>query len=200
MKKTLLFALTALLASCGMNTNQDTSVNNITSAPAKAEESTAKALSERDDYTFNTTFRKNEDNQCDAIVVNCQKGEKSQQFVCEFVWPKDEDILTLEGSGIISEEDINFDGIADLVVYLGNFGVLSTIQFYAAYVWDEGSQSFQEVENYSDLPNAEVDEVRKAIVSSYYNVADVFVEEVYGWENGKLKLIESHTEEEEGDD
>lgn len=194
----LLFAMAALIASCGTNTRQEAPISKAAEVPADAVETMAKAPSERDGYTFSTTFRKDENGQCDAIILTCQKGEKSQQFVNELIWAKDMDFLG--GSGEVEEEDINFDGIPDVQLYLGSFSIDSPLEYYAAFVWDEASQSFQEVENYAGLPNPDIDTEKQRIVSSYHDVSGAYYEDIYGWKDGTLNLIESHVEEAEEDE
>ena len=196
---TLLFAIGALMVSCGMNTNQETPASNVASVPAEtATETAVKPSSERDGYTFNTSFRKDENDQCDAIVLNCQSGEKSQQFVCEFIWPKGMDFLG--GAGEIEEEDINFDGIPDVQLYLGSFSIDSPMEYYAAFVWDETSQSFKEVEAYAGLPNPTIDAEKQRIVSAYHDLSGAYNESIYGWKDGTMTLIGSRVEEAEEDE
>jgi hypothetical protein len=198
MKNILLLAMTALMVSCGVTTNQETTVDNIASTPAETVAASGQAPSERGGYTFSTTFRKDENGQCDAIILTCQKGEKSQQFVNELIWPKDVDFLG--GAGEIEEKDINFDGIPDVQLYLGNFTIDSPMEYYAAYVWDEASQSFQEVETYAGLPNPVINTEKQRIICSYYDASGAFNEEIYGWKDRTLNLIESHVEEAEEDE
>lgn len=196
---TLLFAMGALMVSCGMNTNQENPVSNVASVPAEtATETVVKPLSERDGYTFSTTFRKDESDQCDDIILTCQKGEKSQQFVCELIWPKDMDFLG--GAGEIEEEDVNFDGIPDVQLYLGSFSIDSPLEYYAAFVWDETSQSFKEVEAYAGLPNPTIDAEKQRIVSTYHDISGAHNEDIYGWKDGTMTLIESRVEEAEEDE
>lgn len=194
-----MFALAALMVSCGMNTNQETPVSNVASVPAEtATETAVKPSSERDAYTFSTSFRKDEDDQCDAIVLNCQSGEKTQEFVCELIWPKGMDFLG--GAGEIEEEDINFDGIPDVQLYLGSFSIDSPLEYYAAFVWDETSQSFKAVETYSGLPNPTIDAENQCIISAYYDITGAYNKAIYGWKDGEMTLIESQVEEAEEDE
>lgn len=193
-----MFAIAALMASCGTNTGKEAPVNKVADVPAEAAKTVEKAPSERDGYTFTTTFRKDENGDCDAIVLNCQKGEKCQQFVCELIWPKG--MNWLGEAGEVEEEDINFDGIPDVLLYLGSFSINSPMEYYAAFVWDEASQSFQEVETYAGLPNPVIDTEKQRIVSSYHDVSGAYNEDIYGWKDRTLNLIESHVEEAEEDE
>jgi len=193
MKKTLLFAMAALLVSCGMNTSKEALINKVAEVPTEAVETAVKATTERDGYTFNTSFRKDENGQCDAIVLTCQKGEKSQQFVIELIWPKGMDFLG--GAGNVEEEDINFDGIPDVLLYIGSFSIDSPLEYYAAFVWDEAGQSFKEVEGYTGIPNPIIDAKNKVIISKYMDLSDNVIEEVYGWVGGELVPITDGSEE-----
>ena len=198
MKKNLLFALAFLIVSCVGRTGQEQPENLISSMPSEAVETNVDADSKRDGYTFSTTFRKDENDQCDALILTCQNGEKSQQFLCELIWPKSMDFLG--GAGEIEEEDINFDGIPDVQLYLGSFSIDSPLEYYAAFVWDETSQSFQEIETYAGLPNPTIDAEKQRIVSAYRDISGAYNEEIYGWKDGTMTLIESHVEEAEKDE
>lgn len=190
MKKLFLFALTAIMLSCG---NKPASNNESVADVAK--DSTEVAASEpsaRDGYTFETSFRKDENGQCDALILTSKKGEKTQEFVCEFNWPKDKDLLG--ESGTIEEEDINFDGIPDVVVCLGDFGVGDSYFFYDALVWNNNDNCFEQVEKYSGIANPVIDTEKKMIVSEYTNLEGSTYREEYAWKDGKLTMIDSSSE------
>lgn len=190
MKKLFLFALTAIMFSCG-----NKPANNNESVADVAKDSTEVAASEpsaRDGYTFETSFRKDENGQCDALILTCKKGEKTQEFVCEFNWPKDKDLLG--ESGTIEEEDINFDGIPDVVVCLGDFGVGDSYFFYDALVWNNNDNCFEQVEEYSGIANPVIDTEKKMIVSEYTNLEGNTYREEYAWKDGKLTMIDSSSE------
>lgn len=160
-----------------------------------AKDSTEVAASEpsaRDGYTFETSFREDENGQCDALILTCKKGEKTQEFVCEFNWPKDKDLLG--ESGTIEEEDINFDGIPDVVVCLGDFGVGDSYFFYDALVWNNNDNCFEQVEEYSSIANPVIDAEKKMIVSEYTNLEGSTYREEYAWKDGKLTMIDSSSE------
>lgn len=190
MKKLFLFALTAIMFSCG-----NKPANNNESVADVATDSTEVAASEpsaRDGYTFETSFRKDENGQCDALILTSKKGEKTQEFVCEFNWPKDKDLLG--ESGTIEEEDINFDGIPDVVVCLGDFGVGDSYFFYDALVWNNNDNCFEQVEEYSGIANPVIDTEKKMIVSEYTNLEGSTYREEYAWKDGKLTMIDSSSE------
>lgn len=190
MKKFILFAtITLTLMACGNKT-----VSHNETADEIQQDSVATMTCKdlgRDSYTFSTSFRENEEGQCDALILTCKSGEKVQEFACEFNWPKDKELLSESGS--ITEEDINFDGTPDLLVLLGDFGVnpeLFPSLFYAAFIWDNETQSFERVEKLDNVTNLEVDAKNHVITSDYMNVVGDEFHEVYAWKNGKLELKE----------
>jgi len=194
MKKYVIFALVILVMSCGNKTtgSNETTEDTIGGTPQTSVEPVNHQDTERAGYTFKVSFRKDENDQCDALLLTCQSGDKKQEFVGEFNWPKDEDLLG--DAGEITEEDINFDGIPDVVVYLGDFGVnpgLFSTLYYMACVWNPQRQSFERCEAYDELINPTVDAEKKVITCEYTNpIGDVF-HEVYAWKDGKLTLTES---------
>lgn len=204
MKKYLLLALTALIVSCTGKTATDKETSNDVANADTLQEVAAQTSGEesgRAGYTFKTSFHKDENGQCDALILTCQSGEKSQQFTCKFNWAKDEDLLGEAGE--ITEEDINFDGIPDVMVCLGDFGVnpeLFPTVFYGACLWNAEAQSFEQVKEFEGISNPEIDAQSKTIASEYSTpVGDVF-QEVYAWKGGKLELTESTSQNEFGDE
>ena len=162
------------------------------------------AASARAGYTFDTSYQYDEYGQCNALILDCKSGEKSQQFVFDFVWSKDHSFLEEEGAGEIEEVDINGDGFADVIVALGNFGIISPMNFHGACVWNPASQCFDLVENYSGIPNAEpgFGDDGSTVASNYQGVDGTYFTEYYEWKDGKLVLdySDSHQVEEDPED
>ena len=179
----LIIALIAV--SCGSNNNSKKA-----SAPANAG-------SERDTYAFETSFRMDDEEQYDALILDCKSGDKSQSFTFEFNWAKDKDYLG--EAGAISEDDINADGYPDVVVSLGNFGVMDYMYFYGACLWNEESKQFDLVERYSDIPNAEccVGKSKRLVLGTYSDFGGYDYEDYYDWEDGNLVLAYSDSSSEE---
>lgn len=193
MKKINLLAVTAaaMLMACTGNKPADNQKPTSESDKDSLEQ-VSEQKSGREGYTFKASFHKDENGQCDALLLTCQSEEKSQQFTFEFNWPKDESLLG--ESGEITENDINFDGIPDVMVYLGDFGVnpgLFPTMFYGACIWDAETESFEQVKEFEGIANPKIDAESKTITSEYANPMDDVFHEVYAWKDGKLVLTES---------
>ena len=162
-------------------------------------EAAAAAAAARAAYSFATSYQYDEYGQCNALVLDCTAGEKSQQFVFELIWSKDQSFLEGEGAGTVEEIDINGDGSPDVVVCLGNFGIISPMYFYGACLWNAAEQRFDLVENYSGIPNAEpgFGDEGNTVVSNYQAADGSSFTEYYDWKDGKLVLTSSESTEEE---
>jgi hypothetical protein len=114
----------------------------------------------------------------------------TQDFGFGFNWAKDKEILVEEGSGTVTEEDINGDGWLDVVVFLGNFGVLSPLYFYGACVWNPDEECFDQVKEYEGIPNAELCELdgKPAVKSVAESLDGEVSTDYYVWEGCKLVL------------
>ena len=193
MKKYFLMAIALLAMACNNNqpstSNEDADTQD--SIATKAAPSAEETPSARASYTFQTSFQKDEEGQVNAVVLTCQSGEKTQRFVCELLWSKDEDLM---GGMEVEEQDFNFDGFPDVLVCLGDFGVNPSnfpMLSYAGFVWNNETQSFDRVAELEDIVNVEIDADNKTIVSNYSTVVGDTYHEVYAWKNGKLDQIES---------
>ena len=150
----------------------------------------APAADPRSEYTFVTNFEYDDNGQVEWLKLECRKGEMTQDFGFGFNWSKDKEILVAEGSGAVSEDDINGDGWPDVVVFLGNFGVLSPLYFYGACVWNPDDESFVQVKEYEDIPNAEPCRLdgKPAVKSVSEGLDGEISTDYYVWEGRKLVL------------
>ncbi len=144
----------------------------------------------RSDYIFVTNFEYDDNDQVEWLKLECRKGEMTQDFGFEFNWSKDKEILVGEGSGEVSEDDINGDGWPDVVVFLGNFGVLSPLYFYGACIWNPDDESFVQVKEYEEIPNAEPCQLdgKPAVKSVSEGLDGEIHTDYYVWEGRKLVL------------
>lgn len=94
MKKIFLMALAGLLMACNgkisgnNNSGEDSTAVDQDSVVAKADEPSL-----RECTTFSTRFRKDENGQCDALILTCNIDTKKQEFTCEFNFSKDREYL-----------------------------------------------------------------------------------------------------------
>lgn len=193
MKKILLIAMAGMMMACG-NTASGNNESDKEAKDVATDSVVAKAgePSLRECTTFSTKFRKDENDQVDAVIVTCNIDVEKQEFTCEFPWAKDEDWLGEAGE--IEEEDINFDGVPDLLVCLGNFAVgYEPDYLYSAFVWNASEGKFEEVEQIAGAFNLRVDKENKAIISEYKTAVGDHVTDTYKWKDGKIVLESSES-------
>ena len=184
---TLLFLL---LTACAGKSDKHQAVtfDDEATATEKSSDSTADDETDggRSDYTFKTTFNDLGGGYSDEMTVQgyC-KGEKTDfRHVADLSWQcASEYIHNIEW---LRETDLDFDGVADLMVYLG----VPPLDFYDAFLFKPATGTFERVESFEDIPNPVVDSEKKVIVSAYYepNLNDTLYTDTYEWSNGRLKL------------
>ena len=91
----------------------------------------------------------------------------------------------------IIEKDINFDGIPDVLVYLGVTRQAQSL--YKAYVWNPVTRQFYEVEEFQEIEEPDFDSNEKTITSTARDGATLYID-TYKWKNGKLTKIKSEKE------
>jgi hypothetical protein len=88
----------------------------------------------------------------------------------------------------IFEKDINFDGIPDLMVYLGLTHHAQSV--YKAFVWNPVTRQFYDVEAFQEIQEPVIDSEDKTITSHVRDVGMLYTD-TYKWKNGKLTKIAS---------
>ena len=91
----------------------------------------------------------------------------------------------------IIEKDINFDGIPDLMVYLGMTHKAQSL--YKAFVWNPVTRQFYEVKAFEEIQEPDIDSKAKTITSYARDVGTLYID-TYKWKNGKLTKIASKKE------
>ena len=91
----------------------------------------------------------------------------------------------------IEERDINFDGIPDLLIYVGVSRLAQTL--YRAFVWNPVTRQFYEVEEFQMIEEPTFDKKQKTI-TSYARDGQAMYVSTYKWKNGKLKMISEEKE------
>ncbi len=88
----------------------------------------------------------------------------------------------------VSESDINFDGIPDVMVYLGL--TPSAQSLYKAFVWNPVTRQFYPVAAFEEIQEPFFDKAKKTITSTARSYTKVYID-VYKWKNGKLTKVSS---------
>ena len=182
---TALFMLMLFAVSCGDNANRpskNSSSDNV--------ETAKKAVYGRDDYNFCYSFFRDEYDFCWALVEGVLP-DGTIGFSCKAQLMYDEDYY--DPTELCVAEDINFDGIPDLCVYLGTIASGTVAAYYDAFVWDVETDSFVHVENYSEIGEPVLHNDLKQISSVVRSGPDELVHTLYEWNGNKLVLIDKST-------
>lgn len=129
------------------------------------------------------------DDTCTGIVVYGYAGqEDAPALTCEFdlVEPVSVD-EALETDWVDDRRDINFDGVPDLEIYLGNDPV-TYADHSAAYVWNPGGY-FEAVEGYAELENPFPDPDTRTVSSTFYSGDREMTTRTYVWQGSRLVLM-----------
>ena len=141
----------------------------------------------RSDYTFRTEVRTiGEDGEVtwDTIVVYLTDAKGHIETLYTQALPLDTMDWDKGSIGEITEDDWNFDGIADLQVCLGPMNGYGNF-VYDVWLWDEKAHKFVPVKNGNELFNPSIDTDNKCIVSVYRLDNEVEIVR-YKWKEGKL--------------
>ena len=145
----------------------------------------------REDYSFKVRYEKDENGLYDVIVESYVNGKKTEPEIREYM------NYTLDGEnldqfGFITEEDINFDGIPDLVV---NTGITTHAQnTQVAYVWNPVTLQFYRVDGFENIVEPTFDKEKKEIFTAVRSGYEYVYYETYKWKNGILKQVSSRKE------
>lgn len=203
MKKIFLIAMAGMMMACSNKvSNNNATVGADSASIAQSDgEAVSSEPSIRETCNFSTKFRKDGEGQCDALILTIQSCQETQEFTCEFNWAKDKEYLG--DSGEIEEVDMNFDGVPDLLVTLGDFGVnpdLYPMVCYAVFIWDDSKGKFSQAEELGEATNIEVDKEKKILVSEWTTAVGDVYHEVYAWKGGKFVMTEQTVHNEYDDE
>ena len=145
----------------------------------------------REAYSFKVRYEKDENDLYDVIVDCFVNGKKVAPEIREYM------NYTLDGEnldqfGYVTEKDINFDGIPDLIVNTGMTTHAQNTQ--VAYVWNPVTLQFYRVEAFENMVEPSFDEEQKEISTVVRDGYEYVVYETYKWKNGVLKQVSSKRE------
>ena len=99
------------------------------------------------------------------------------------------DLLT-KNWGWVTNEDINFDGQPDVLIYVGMVPNGNTL--YKAYVWNPYTRQFYPVPEFDEIQEPDFDRKTKSITSHARDYQNAYID-TFKWKNGKLKRVSSKT-------
>ena len=145
----------------------------------------------REAYSFKVRYEKDENGLYDVIVDCFANGEKVAPAIREYM------NYTLDGEnldqfGFVTEEDINFDGIPDLIVNTGMTTHAQNTQ--VAFVWNPVTLQFYRVEGFENIVEPTFDKEKKEISTAIRDGYEYVYYETYKWKNGVLKQVSSKRE------
>ena len=146
---------------------------------------------QREAYSFKVRYVKDENGLYDVIVDCFVNGEKTEPEIREYM------NYTLNGEdldkyGFVTEEDINFDGIPDLIVNTGMTTHAQNTQ--VGYVWNPITLQFYRVEAFENMVEPTFDKEKKEIYTVVRDGYEYAYFETYKWKNGVLKQVSSRKE------
>lgn len=148
-----------------------------------------KYVPERKDYTFKTKVFTSSDDDftvVDSIITTVTDKQGKSFLLVSYTEPLDPEYW--RGFGDIVEDDINFDGIPDLMICLGPTNAFGGFT-YDGYVWDKKLHKFIQVENFNEIMDPAYVPSEKKIIGTF-RIDNNYWTSIYQWQNGKLVLIE----------
>ena len=150
----------------------------------------ALTLPDRSAYTFHHSFTKDDNGWLQQIKVEVWANDKPAEWVIENDLSGAFDAYQEANLQWVTEDDINFDGIPDLMIFTGLGGRGNTQSLHDAWVWNPDTREFYKVEEFDMIQEPEVDSSKKEIISRSRDV-NAFYIETYKWKNGKLVKVKT---------
>ena len=152
----------------------------------------------REDYRFTVSFGTDSEGYIGRIIV---KGytPQSDSAVIEFEHELVQRLAVMpdadEAARYVDDQtDINFDGIPDLMFFIGRNVVGRVSEYYAGYVWDDDYKCFAMIPGFDDLSNPVVHPDTQTITSFARTDAIEITTWTYVLDGGLLELIDETTE------
>lgn len=150
----------------------------------------ALTLPDRSAYTFHHSFTKDDNGWLQQIKVEVWANDKPAEWVIENDLSGAFDDYQEANLQWVTEDDINFDGIPDLMIFTGLGGRGNTQSLHDAWVWNPDTRDFYKVEEFDMIQEPEIDSSKKEIISRSRDV-NAFYIETYKWKNGKLVKVKT---------
>ena len=152
---------------------------------------------QRQDFYFSYELIKADgDDEFGSIVVKGFKADdESPSFECRHeLVATVSDLSATDVQWVKDAEDINFDGIPDLQIFLWYYTRGQVAEMYAAYVWTS-QNGFEEVKQWADLCNPQIHPENKTVTENYRSDINERTFKTYKWNDGnKLELISTRKE------
>ena len=150
----------------------------------------ALTLPDRSAYTFHHSFTKDDNGWLQQIKVEVWANDKPAEWVIENDLSGAFDAYQEANLQWVTEDDINFDGIPDLMIFTGLGGRGNTQSLHDAWVWNPDTREFYKVEEFDMIQEPEIDSSKKEIISRSRDVNALYLE-TYKWKNGKLVKVKT---------
>ena len=155
-------------------------------------------ISKREDYRFDVSFGNDSEGYIGRIFVKAftpQSNEPVMEYERDLVERLAEAPSPDEASGWVDDKtDINFDGIPDLMVYIGRNCVGRVSEYYAGFVWNDEDKCFDMVLDFDEISNPVVHPETKTITSTARTDAVEITTWTYAWVDGHLEIIDETTD------
>lgn len=154
-------------------------------------------VAEREDYRFDVSFGTDSEGYIGRIFVKAytpQRDEPAMEFERDLVERLAEAPSAEEAARWMDERtDINFDGIPDLMVFIGRNCVGRVSEYYDAFVWNDEDKCFNMVLDFDLISNPVVHPDTKTITSSARTDAVEITTWTYAWVDRYLEIIDETT-------
>lgn len=158
---------------------------------------TGVTCTEREDYRFDVSFGTDSEGHIGRIFVRgytSQDDSTRMEFESDLVERLAEMPSAEEAAGYVNDKtDINFDGIPDVMVFIGRNCVGRVAEYYAAFVWNDEDKRFSMVLDFDQISNPIVHPDSKTITSSLRTDAVEITTWTYAWVDGYLEIIDETT-------
>lgn len=141
---------------------------------------------DRSELTVKSQQVKNSEGDVEAVKVGVYAGKKQLNeytYELEPAIPKEMSKLI----GVVTETDLNFDGIPDADIYLGYLGGYANNTHHEALLWNAKNHCFEQAENYGEIGEPMVDEEGQYITTVLSAGPDHRETSYYRWHGKRLE-------------